>query len=313
MIALIPAFIASIIFFGFRPILVMAVSIGTCIGTEWLIIRFIMKKRPMIQDFSAMVTGTLLAFSLPPAIPIWLVILGGIFAIGVGKWSFGGLGNNIVNPALAGRAFLMVSFPSALFTFAATNFGSISGLVNPPDAIAAATPLSAFKIATHAGIFEALDFQDALSNLILGNIGGCIGETSVIALIIGAVFLMYKHIIGFTVPVSFIGTVGALFWVFNGVTGDLLSTDALIIATYQIFSGALMLGALYMANDTTTSPMTTTGRLIFGVGCGLITVAIRKFGGYPEGVCFAILLMNLVVPLIDRYISPSTFARIGKR
>lgn len=305
--ALIPAFIASVYFFGTKAITLTAVSIISALLTEWLIVKFIFKRPSTLGDFSALVTGILFAFNLPPDLPLWMAALGAVFSIAVVKWTFGGLGNNFINPALAGRAFLLASYPVEMTRFAVTRFGNINGL---PDGISSATPLAAIKDAMRTGSFEALDYQDALQDLFFGNVGGCIGETSAIALILGAIFLMYKHIIGFRVPLTFIGTVFILFWIFNGNTSDLLSTEAVTVGTFHILAGGLMLGALFMATDMVTSPITPLGKTIFGVGCGALTFIIRKFGGYPEGVSYSILLMNLVVPLIDRYTRPKIYGKV---
>lgn len=306
-LALVPAFIASIYFFGTKAITLTAVSIISALLTEWLIVKFILKRESTLGDFSALVTAILFAFNLPPDLPIWMAVLGSVFSIAVVKWTFGGLGNNFINPALAGRAFLLASYPVEMTRFAATKLGSINGL---PDGISSATPLAAIKDAMRTGSFEALDFQEALQDLLFGNIGGCIGETSAIALILGAVFLMYKHIVGLSIPVTYIGTVFVLFWVFNGNTTDLLSTEAVTVGTYHILAGGLMLGALFMATDMVTSPITPKGKVIFGIGCGVLTFVIRKFGGYPEGVSYSILLMNLLVPLIDRYTRPKIYGKV---
>ena len=311
-IALIPAFIASVVFFGLKSIQLTAVCIIFCLLTEWLIVRFLYKKPSTLGDYSALVTAILLAYNLPPELPLWMAALGAAFAIGVAKMPFGGLGHNFINPALAGRAFLMASYPAAMTTFCATKLGSINGLAQKIDAVSKATPLAAFKQSVLSGEFQPLDFQYALKDLFIGNVGGCIGETSALALIIGAIFLMYKQIIGFSVPVSYIGTVFILFWVFNGASSDLFTSDALIIPAYHVLSGGLVLGALFMATDMVTCPITTKGRFIFGVGCGALTFCIRKFGGYPEGVCYSILIMNLFVPLIDRYVRPAMYGKVKK-
>lgn len=304
--ALVPAFIASIYFFGIRSITLTAVSIISALATEWFIVKFLLKKPSTLGDFSALVTGILFAFNLPPDLPLWMAALGAFFSIAVAKWTFGGLGNNFINPALAGRAFLLASYPVEMTKFSLTRFGAINGL---PDGISSATPLAAIKNSMRTGSFEALDFQEALQDLFFGNVGGCIGETSAIALILGAIFLMYKHIIGLRVPLTYISTVFLLFWIFNGNTTDLLSTEALTVGAYHILAGGLMLGALFMATDMVTSPITPFGKVIFGFGCGVLTFVIRKFGGYPEGVSYSILLMNLVVPLIDRYTRPKIYGK----
>lgn len=309
-IALVPALAASIWFFGVKALLLTVVCLTFCILTEWIIIKVLFKKPSTIGDFSAVITGLLLAFNLPPELPLWMAALGSVFAIGVGKMAFGGLGNNFINPALAGRAFLMASYPAAMTTFSETRMGAINGLPQKIDAISSATPLTAFKDAILSGDFQPLHFQDAFTNLFFGNVGGCIGETSVIALLLGALFLLYKRIIGFSVPATYIGTVFVLFWIFNGTTNDLLASDALIIPTYHVLAGGLVLGAFFMATDMVTCPITKKGRFIFGLGCGILTFLIRKFGGYPEGVSYSILIMNLFVPLIDRYARPRMYGKV---
>ncbi len=319
-LALIPAFFASLYFFGLRALFLTVVCIISCLLTEYVITRFLVKRENTITDWSALITAILLAFNLPPALPWWMAVLGSVFAIGVAKWTFGGLGNNFINPALAGRAFLLASYPAAMTTWTAPRGGTLSGLnaagmtavSSAPDAITSATPLAAFQNAVREGSFQALDFQDALGNLFVGNVGGCIGETSALALLMGAAFLLYKRVIGFSIPMTYIGTVFLLSWFFNG-TGGFLTTDALIIPVYQVFAGGLMLGALFMATDMVTSPLTTSGKFLFGFGCGILTFVIRRFGGYPEGVSYSILLMNLVVPLLDRYTRPRVYGKVFKR
>ena len=311
-VALVPALAASVWFFGIKALYLNIVCIVSCMLTELIIVKLMLKRPSSLGDFSALVTGLLVAFNLPPDLPLWMAALGSVFAIGVGKMAFGGLGNNFINPALAGRAFLMACYPAAMTTFSETRLGSLNGLSQKIDAIARATPLAAFKDSIQSGDFQALNFQYALKNIFIGNIGGCIGETSVIALLIGAAFLLYRRIIGFSVPIPYIGTVFILSWIFNGITTDILSTDALIIPTYHIFAGGLMLGAFFMATDMVTCPITTKGRAIFGIGCGVLTFLIRKFGGYPEGVSYSILIMNLFTPLIDRYIRPKMYGKVKK-
>ncbi|MFW5775589.1 MAG: RnfABCDGE type electron transport complex subunit D [Chitinivibrionales bacterium] len=319
-LALIPAFVASIYFFGMRALFLTAVCVISCLLTEYAIARYLVKRENTVTDWSALVTGVLLAFNLPPALPWWMAVLGSVFAIGVVKWAFGGLGNNFVNPALAGRAFLLASYPAAMTTWTAPRGGTLNGLyengvaaASPvTDAITSATPLAAFQNAVREGSFQALDFQDALGNLFMGNVGGCIGETSALALLLGAVFLMYKRVIGLRIPITYLATVFLLFWIFNG-TGELLTSDALIIPVYQVLAGGLMLGALYMATDMVTSPITPFGQLLFALGCGILTFVIRRFGGYPEGVSYSILLMNLIVPLLDRYTRPRIYGKVLKR
>lgn len=305
--ALVPSIIASYLFFGFRALYLTVLSAITAVAVEALICR-IMKRASTIGDFSALITGILLAFNLSPSLPWWMVVLGSAFSIAVAKMAFGGLGSNFINPALAGRAFLMACYPAEMTSWVAPKLGTISGI----NGITSATPLANIKSAMANGTFQALDFQDAIINLFTGNIGGCIGETSAIALIIGAVILLYKHIIGFTIPVSFIGTVFLLFWLFNG-SGQLFTSGAIIVPFYHILAGGLFLGAFFMATDMVTSPINRKGKLFFGIGCGLLTFTIRKFGGYPEGVSYSILIMNLLVPHIERYTRPKIYGEVKKR
>ena len=316
LLALVPAFIASIYFFGFRALTVTAVSVIAALSTEWVIVKYVVKRPSTLGDYSAIVTAVLFAFNLPVDLPLWMAALGSVFAIGVAKWTFGGLGNNFINPALAGRAFLLASYPVEMTKWTAARawvdakIGSMNGL--NIDAVSSSTPLAAIKEQMASGTFHALDYQDSFWQLFIGNVGGTIGETSALALILGALFLMYKHIIGIKVPLTYISTVFLLFLVFNGTTTDILSTEAFTVATFHVLAGGLMLGALFMATDMVTSPITPLGKIIFGFGCGVLTFTIRKFGGYPEGVSYSILLMNLLVPLIDRYTRPKIYGKVAK-
>lgn len=284
-IALMPGAAASIYFFGIRSLLVILVTVLSCMISEYAAGR-VMKKPLSINDCSAVVTGLLLAFNLPSGIPLWIASIGGVFAIVIVKQLFGGLGHNFINPALAARAFLMASWPVAMTTW------------TPPgaDAVSSATPLALIKKGT-----EAIGTQPSLMDLFTGNIGGCIGETSAIALLIGAAYLVFKKVITLEIPLSFIGTLAVMVWILGG---DGIFRGNFI---YHIFAGGLILGAFFMATDYTTSPVTFKGRIIMGVGCGFLTAVIRLYGGYPEGVSYSILLMNLAVPLIDRYTVPVSF------
>lgn len=311
-ISLIPAGLGAVYFFGSRVIAVIAVGVLVAVLTEWAGQRLL--KRPnTITDGSAILTGLLLAYNLPAEVPLWIPALGAFFGIAVGKTVWGGLGYNPMNPALLGRAFLTASWPVQMTVFQTVpRNGTLSGI----DVITNATPLNVFKHAreilgstadfTAEQVTEATQAITELYNshgtLFLGRIGGCIGETSVLLLLIGAVFLMYKRIIGWKIPVSYIGTVALLSFTFGGTDG-LFTGDAI----FHILSGGLMLGAFYMATDMVTTPVTFRGRLIFGAGCGIITVVIRLWGGYPEGVSYSILLMNLTTPLLDRYTKPKVF------
>jgi electron transport complex protein RnfD len=316
-IALLPAMAASYLFFGWRALFLTAISVITAVFVEW-IFTSIQKKPATVGDFSAVLTGILLAFNVSPSLPWWMVVIGSAFAIAIAKMSFGGLGSNFINPALAGRAFIMACYPAAMTSWVPPNFGMSSGLGGITAASASinattsATPLSGIKIAMANGSFQALDFQDALVNLFIGNVGGCLGETSALALLIGAIILLYKRIIGFSIPGAYIGTVFLLFWIFNG-TGDLLTSGAFIVPTYHVLAGGLFLGAFFMATDMVTSPITRKGKIIFGIGCGVLTFVIRKYGGYPEGVSYSILLMNLFVPHIERYTRPKIYGKVIKR
>ena len=310
--ALIPAGIGAVYFFGLRALWVIFIASVASILIE-LFCQLIMKRPVTIYDGSAILTGILLAYNLPADVPLWLPALGAIFGIVVGKQLFGGLGFNPMNPALLGRAFLMASWPAhmTVFRIAPTN-GTISGI----DVITSATPLNIFShardIIMHSTSYSAEQVAEATNalsqlnsahpDLFFGRIGGCLGETSAFLLLLGAVFLMYKRIIGWKIPFSYVMTVALLTWVFGGTEG-LFSGNPLL----HILSGGLILGAFYMATDMVTSPVTFKGRLLFGTGCGFITVIIRLWGGYPEGVSYAILLMNLTTPLIDRYTRPKIF------
>ncbi len=289
-IALAPAAVAAFYYFGLRAALLIVVTVSACVLSEYITSKILKKKSP-IKDLSAVVTGILLAFNLSPDVPLWVAAIGGVFAIVIVKQLFGGLGHNFINPALAARAFLMASWPVPMTTW--TTPGA--------DAISSATPLALIK---KGG--EAVGQLPSLTDLFIGNVGGCIGETSALALLIGAAYLLARRVISLEIPVAFIGTVGLMTWILGGetlFTGDFL---------YNILAGGLMLGAFYMATDYTTSPVSFRGKIIMGIGCGLLTSVIRLYGGYPEGVSYSILLMNLVVPLIDRYLVPVGFGGVKK-
>lgn len=296
-IALMPSFIGSIYFFGLHSLLIILLAIISAVGFEALA-QYLWGRKITIFDGSAVITGLLLAFNLPPGVPLWIPVIGSAFAIIFVKQVFGGLGYNFVNPALAARAFLMVSWPQLMTTgWLAPKNGFLSGY----DAITQATPLSLAKITNLTAEVSNLNSWPVIKNLILGNCGGCIGETSAILLLIGATYLLIRGYINFRIPLAYIGTVTFL---------------ALILPTnlssfFHIFSGGLMLGALFMATDYVTSPITNKGKWIFGIGCGIITMLIRLWGGYPEGVSYSILLMNVATPLIDRYTKQNVFG--GKK
>ncbi len=289
-IALMPAFIAGILIFGFRALVVTIVCIISCVLAEY-IWQKILKKPDTTSDLSAIVTGMLLAFNLPASIPLWMAVIGSVFAIIVVKQFFGGLGHNFMNPALAGRAFLLAAWALPMTTWYAP--GSVLPVFGTPDAISAATPLAAYAEGT--ATFDYL-------KLFIGNTGGCIGETSALAILIGAIYLIAKKVIRIRVPLIYIATVALGMWLFGGREG-IATGDPL----YAILSGGLMLGACFMATDYTTTPTTPGGQVIFALGCGIITVLIRVWGGYPEGVSYSILLMNIATPLIDKIAAPKRF------
>ncbi len=280
-IALIPALIASVIFFGLRALLVEAVCVISCVAFEYAS-RRVMKRDNTISDWSAVVTGLLLAFNLPVSIPIWVAIIGCFAAIVIVKQLFGGIGQNFANPAITGRIILFVSFASHM-----TNWLPPFFYKSDVDVVSIATPLTDMASANTLDLF-------------LGNVPGCLGETSALALLLGGIYLVVRRVISPTIPLVYIGTVFVLAFCFGQNPVD------------QIFAGGLMIGAIFMATDYATSPMTTKGKIIFGFGCGLITICIRVFGNYPEGTSFAILFMNIVCPLIDRYTKSKPFG-IQKR
>lgn len=317
-LTLIPAGIGSVYFYGPKALWIILISIASAVAAEALVQK-ILHVPIAVSDGSAILTGILLAYNVPSSVPLWLPIVGSFFAIAVGKMVFGGLGYNPMNPALLGRAFLLASWPThmTIFTDAIPKGGTVSGI----DIMTGATPLNVLKTArnilAHPQQFntdqltQAHDavgkLYDSLGALFIGRIGGCIGETSVILLLLGAAYLMYKRYIGWKIPFSYIGTVALLTWIFGGSEG-LFTGNAL----FHILSGGLILGAFYMATDMVTSPVTFRGRIYFGIGCGVITVVIRLIGGYPEGVSYSILLMNLFTPLIDRYTQPKVFGGAKK-
>jgi len=328
-LALTPALLAGIFFFGIQSLLLTLYAVVAAVSTEALIQK--LRKVPVtISDGSAVVTGILIAFNINTASPWWLPVIGAVFAIAIGKQIFGGLGFNIFNPALLGRAFLVASWPTLMTagwkaTTPMSNFftSSINGLknlpANVPEVITSATPLGVVKALRDSTqiskdmaetVLNNLSSTDTIQELFWGNIGGVIGEVSAAALLIGAAYLAYKHIIEWRIPVSYIITVFVLTYIFGGING--LFSASILLPLFHIFSGGLILGAFFMATDMVTSPVTKKGRIVFGIGCGVFTVVIRLVGGYPEGVSYSILLMNIAVPLIDRYTLPKIFGEVKK-
>lgn len=342
-IALLPALAAAVYFFGFRVLLLTGLSIVAAVLAEFLCLRFMKKPVNIVLDGSAVVTGILLAYNVPPGVPWWLPVLGSAFAIVVAKQAFGGLGNNIVNPALLGRAFLMASFPVLMTA------GWWAPLANGPsgndswdqsgipaselveaDVITGATPLNLLKqtFTWDSGAIEAREggdtaAADALAgkasevramlsgsrtrlNLFIGRVGGCIGETSALMLLLGAIYLFARKVLEPRLPLFYLGAVALFGWLFGGP--GFLQGDPL----FHLLSGGVILGGFFMVTDMVTTPVTKKGRIIFGVGAGLLTMVIRRWGGYPEGCSYSILLMNLATPLIDRYTKPLSFGEVRK-
>lgn len=296
LIALLPATLASIYFFRLAALKLIVVSVVAAVVAEF-ISQKLMKRRSTIGDLSAAVTGLLVAFNIPASAPWWIALIGSIFAIVICKQMFGGIGNNFINPALAARAFLLASWPVIMTSWTSTG----------PDAIATATPLGVLKPGGEA-VGEALP---SLFDAFIGNIPGSLGETSALLLLIGAIYLFWRKVINWRAPVTFIGTVIIItaIYAFTGLDGA-ASATGIDFVLYQLVSGGLFLGAFFMATDYSSSPITPKGQIIFGIGCGLITSIIRLWGGYPEGVSYSILLMNVATPLIDKYTSPKVFGEV---
>lgn len=341
-IALVPALIAAVYFWGFKSLVLTLLGAFSAVATEALVQKF--RKVPVaVADGSAFLTGMLLAFNISVGAPYWLPVVGAAFAIIVGKQVFGGLGNNPVNPALLGRAFLLASWPTLMTDgwkkvgdYAMSGMNDLSLIaadslqVSFPKAATLLTSATPLKVAqtlrdstwinslssnlaenhkVSVSIFENLYDFGTLKSLFVGNIGGCIGEVSVFALLLGALYLLHKNIIDWRIPSAYLGTVAVIAFFFGGIKG---TSPSIMLPFFHLFSGGLMLGAFFMATDYTTSPLTKRGRIIFGVGCGLLTMVIRLVGGYPEGVSYSILFMNVMTPLIDRMTLPKAFGEVKK-
>ena len=294
-IALIPAIVVSVLFYGWSELLVLGVSVASCVLLEYLITRYMLKKTCTVGDMSAVVTGILLALNLPSTTPWWIVFIGAVVAIGVAKMTFGGLGQNVFNPALVGRVFLLVSFPAQM-----TDWTRPQGFIgNGLDALSGATPLGLVKEGGIAAV-QSLDYSDML----FYNIGGSAGELSAAALLLGFAYMLARRVIKPYITCSIIATIAifsGIFWAINPAE----YTDPV----FNILTGGLLLGSIFMATDYVTSPMSNVGGIIFGVGIGIITMLIRYFGAYPEGVSFAILIMNSVVPLINKWCHAKKYGR----
>lgn len=303
-VPLMPALLVSFYYFGLGSVVVCLTSVAACMFVEWAISKYVMRRPATLSDGSAIITGLLLGMNLPSNFPIWMTLVGALVAIGVGKMSFGGLGCNIFNPALVGRCFLLVSFPAEM-----TLWPKVGQLTQYADAVTGATPLSLMKQAIKTGDAGLLDKLPSALDMFLGNVGnglgaGSIGEVSALALLIGLGYMLWRGIITWHIPVTILATVlalsGALHW----------ANPVYAMPSQVIFSGGLMLGAIFMATDYVSSPMIHRGQIVYGVGIGALTVIIRNWGSYPEGMSFAILIMNAFTPLINHYVKPKRFGEV---
>lgn len=301
LIALIPAVIASLYYFGLNSLYIILISVASCMLSE-LIFETVTKRHRTLNDLSAVVTGVLLALNMPPDIPLWMVAIGGAFAIVVAKQIFGGIGKNFMNPALAGRCFMLIAWTGAMTAFSAPHAAdAVSNATGAIDAVSSATPLGIMKAGTGA--------LPSISDMFFGKTAGCIGETSALALLIGFAYLLIRRVVSIKIPLAYILTFAALTLLFGRNT---TAMPQLEFTLYQVLSGGLLLGAFFMATDYTTTPSTPLGMIIFGIGCGVLTFLIRRFGGYPEGVSFSIILMNIAAPIIEEHTVPKSFGMGGK-
>lgn len=302
-IALMPAVLVSVIFYGFAELLVLAVSVASCVLLEWAITKWMLKKPSTICDLSAVVTGLLLAMNLPATTPWWVIFIGAVVAIAVAKMSFGGLGQNVFNPAITGRVFLLISFPTYMTDWSLTK-GFLPGTV---DAISGATPLGVLKEALNAGTtipeFLAAGGFSSMSDVLM-DVGASAGEVSSIALLIGFGYLLIRRVVKAWIPLSIFATVALISGIFSLVDPEMYTGPI-----FNIFTGGMVLGACFMATDYVTSPMSTVGGIIYGIGIGVIVMMIRYFGSYPEGMSFAILIMNCAVPLLNNWFHQKKYGR----
>ena len=302
-IALLPALAWSVYCFGWKALLLTAVSVVSCVFFEWAITKYVLKRdRVTITDGSAVLTGLLLGFNLPSNLPIWIILIGALVAIGIGKMTFGGLGCNPFNPALVGRVFLLVSFPVQMTTWPVP--GQMAAYL---DAETGATPLAVMKEAIKSGDASVLQKLPDAIDMLVGQTGGCLGEVSALALLIGLAYMLARRIVTWHIPVSILATVfvlAGLLHLYNPVYASPVTV---------LLTGGMVLGACFMATDYVTSPMTAKGQIIYGVAIGLLTVVIRTFGAYPEGMSFAILIMNAFTPLINTYCKPKRFGEVVKK
>ena len=296
-IALLPAVIVSVLFYGWRELVLMAVSVTACVGIEWLVTRFLLKTRSEIGDLSAVVTGILLALNVPPMCPWWVLLIGAVFAIGVAKMTFGGIGQNLFNPAIAGRVFLLVSFPAYM-----TDWTAPAGFIHATDAVSGATLLGVYA---EGGLDAVRSIAgESQFETFFYNIGGSAGEISAVVLLLGFVYLLARKVIKPWITLSIWGSAALsalIFWLVNPA----VYPDPLFV----LLTGGILLGSIFMATDYVTSPMSNWGGVVYGAGIGILTVLIRYFGSYPEGVSFAILIMNAVVPLINKAFHQKKYGR----
>lgn len=305
--AMIPALLVSIYFFGLDAVRVTLISVAACLMVEALVQKYLLKTPVTINDGSAIITGILLAFNVPSNLPWWIIVIGAIVSIGIGKMSFGGVGKNIFNPALVGRVFLLISFPVQMTSWPVPKPLMGESLT---DAITGPTPLGIMKegLGTGKTVQEMMpEIPNYVENLMTGFQGGSLGEVSALALILGAIYMLVRRIITWQTPTAYIGSVV----VFSGILW-LIDPTLYVDPLFHLVTGGMMLGVFFMATDMVSSPMSAKGQLIFGMGCGILTILIRVFGAYPEGVSFAILIMNAFVPLIDRGFKPKRFGEIVK-
>ena len=300
-IALAPATVVSVLAYGWAELLVLLVSVASCVLLEWAATKWLLKRPSTVGDLSAVVTGLLLALNLPSAIPLWIVFIGAVVAICVAKLPFGGIGQNVFNPAITGRVFLLVSFPAQM-----TDWMPTRGFIAVPDAISGATPLSALKEALKSGstIPQFMQANGYELSSFLFDAGASAGELSATALLIGFVYLLVRRVVKPWIPLSILGTITLISLIFRGIDPDLYTGPL-----FNLLTGGTLLGAFYMATDYVTSPMSLWGGVIFGVGIGLIDMMIRYFGAYPEGMSFAILLMNCTVPLLNMWFHQKKYGR----
>ncbi len=304
LLALLPALAVSVWVFGWGVLAVTIISVASCVVFEWLIQKFLIKGPATVGNLSAVVTGVLLAFNLPPSIPLWLVMVGAFVAIAIAKMTFGGLGRNPFNPALVGRVFLLIAYPVQM-----TDFPALSATISGVDAATGATPLALAKgVLKGGGSVSDVMAQLNMTDLLVGFKSGSFGEVAAVALLVGGLFLIFRKVISWHIPVAVLGTMA----VFSAILW-FIAPESYMPPMFHLLTGGALLGALFMATDYSTSPMTHRGGLIFGVGIGLLTIIIRLWGAYPEGMSFAILIMNAAVPLINKYVKPTHFGINKKR